>query len=1084
MKLHWIWAGVVCCTSLMERAHCAPSIGQDYYSLQIASAPDARGLEKVFGQYMFLPYVRIERRDALFVLRAGFWPDLSSARAALEPVVPQTGLLRVATYRPPAIIRKNWEATEPGEASVATTTLESPVQTVPRGGPNIASERPSSVLVERAEGESLRPFDAQDFALAFDVLVGAGDLRRAFEVAQKAVQSVPHDRAWRMRLAKVSQWVQRPDIMAEQWFALFQQGDHSPDTVAKVIEWAPLADRPLVALQAWAVYARMRTLSDAQWQDILALYESAAEPVQGSVFFAEQFKRTQRPLLLEYAARLAENAGDDPKAESLYLQRAGLEPFSLDSVLHAVVSLVRRGKMREALVVMQDYESRIPADALEYWRLLSQVAWELRDYDVARHGYERYARLPAAISSDWSRLIFLVRRQHPDRAADLAIEAYTRFGLTDQLLLGLGIYAELGDMVAQARVFAMLGERAELLAAKETRFLLLRSQFYQKQKNVQAAWGDLRRALDLAPDDGEVLLATVWFLIDFQRTADLSVFLRSYRAVAENQPFLWAGFAAANQLLERHREAAGWYDRIVKAKADDPLILLNYADARERMGQHGMADRLRRHAWLQLRSRYSDPGALRTLGQSSELLAFARLSLTNQPGDPGLGLVRQLVSQLRGLSAVEQDSQTVALVLGWAVVKEQFHNARSWMWRRYAQQSQSQAPLWGQSQVALKLDDRLAMEQLLLRSSDALPIYNRYDVAYAMGHRSQAIDIAFKGMEPQEDEPLYERYRQHVPLVANYIQFEGQAERGSEIDSNRLHFETRLAVTSQVFLFLSGSTQQQAGSDPIFAALAPGRDQLGRAEIQWMGPRGSTSVTLFHRDALSGWTGLRLDHSYQWDARLNLDTTLSYHAESLISQPMRVAGYEDTVSVNLSYALGRREYVRVAPRFSTYYTQFGDLLGSSQSLDVETGYRFRTEYPDWRVRAFAKYLQFSRVDTMDERSLTQLPVDVQTAVTTGSLDPVAYFIPDSSTRAGVCVDMGENLGGQNLQTNYSKAWRPFVNACLSHDTVAGPGFNAVIGVAGSVTGEDHLRMQWESTQAMAPAKGSANTLTLRYRHYY
>ena len=1006
MKHQWMFVGATFAASLTGGPHAAPLASNGYHSVQITIEPDARALEKPFGEHVSLPFVRTQ----------------------------QSLLLSVPSAKP--------------------------------------------------TNESLRAFDPQDYALAFDALLGAGDLQRAFDVAQKAVQSVPQDRAWRLRLAKVSQWTQHPQVMAEQWIALFQQGDHSPGTLAKVIELAPLADRPLLALQAWAIYAQQRSPSDAQWRDILALYESAAQPTSGSEFFAEQFKKNQHPLLLEYAARLAQNAGDDSRAETLYTQRAGMEPFSLDSVLRAVVSQVRRGKMREALALMESHEARIPADALEFWRLLGQVAWEMRDYDVARKGYARYARLPQADSSDWSRLIFLVRREHPGQAADLAMEAYKKFGLTDQLLLALGIYAELGDMATLARVFAALGDSAALLASKETRFLLLRAQFYQKRKDSQAAWGDLRRAMGIAPDDADVLLATLWFLIDSHRTADLAIFLRSHGAAAENQPSMWAGYAAANQLLERHREAVRWYDRLVKAKADDPLVLLNYADARERIGQHGMADRLRRHAWQQLKLRFPDPEALRAVGQSSELLAFARLSLLNQPADPGLALVRQLVSQMRGLSTGEQDSQTLALVLGWAIVKEQLPNARSWMWRRYSQQSLSQAPLWGQAQVALKLDDRPSMDALLLRSSGTLPIYNRYDIAYALGHRQQAIDIAFKGMVPQEDEPLYDRYRQHVPLVANYLQVDGQAERGNEMDSNRLHFETRLAINPRVFLILGGTTQQQAGKDPIFAALAPSHDQLGSAEIQWMGPRGSTSLTLFQRDALAGWTGLRWAHAYQWDARLNLDAVLSYHTASLISQPMRVAGYEDSLSANLSYSLGKREYVRLIPQFSRYYTQFGDFLGSGQSLDVEAGYRVRTEYPDWRVRGFARYLQFSRADAFDGASLARLPVDVQAGVSTGALYPVAYFIPDGSTRAGVCMDMGENLGGQNLQVTYSRAWRPFANACLSHDTVAGPGFNASLGLAGSITGEDHLRVQWDSTQAIAPSKGSANTLTLRYRHYY
>ena len=1070
MKHQGALVGVVLTAAITGVAHAAPAAGREFYSWQIASAPTTQALERAFGQHASMPFVRIEQRGSQYVLRAGFWPDLSTARSAVRQSATGVKMLRVATYRPDAIARKNWESLDSTNPPAARNAAES-------NAPNSSAQ---------TVGRGLRPYDPQDYVLAFDAFVAAGDLQRAFEVAQKAVLSVPHDRTWRMRLATISQWTQRPQVMAEQWIALFEQGDHSLGTAAKVIELAFLADRPLVALDAWSVYARNKSLTDAEWREVLTQYESAAQPARGSEFFAEQFKKNKNPLLLEYAAQLAGNAGDDARAEMLYAQRAELEPFSLDSVLRAVVNQVRRGRLQEALNLMKAHETRVPADALEFWRLLSQVAWELRDYDLARQGYERYARLPQAVSSDWSRLIFLVRRDHPGQAADLAIEAYKRFGAVDQLLLGLGIYAELGDIAAQARVFAMLGDNAAVLASTDTRFLMQRAQFYLKQKNTDAAWKDFRHAMGLAPQDVDVALANLWFLIDTQRTTELAAFLRSHAAMAQNQSALWTAYAAANQSLERHREAVLWYDRVVKSKAkvDDPMMLLNYADARERIGQHGVADRLRRHAWQQLKSRYPDPAAVRATGQSSELLTFARLSLLDRPGDPGLALVRRLVSESRTLPPESQDSQTLVLVLGWAILKEQFPNARSWMWRSYARQSMSQAPLWGQAQVASNLDDKQSMDALLLRRGEALPIYLRYDIAHALGHRQQALDIAFKGQMSQDDESLYDRYRQHAPLVANYLQTGVRAERGSEMDSNRFNFEARIAITAQMSVLVGGTTQQQSGKDPVFAALASSSAQLGSAEIQWTGQRGTTRLALLQSSALANWTGLRWGNSYQWDGKMNLETVLNYHAASSISQPMQVAGFEDSVSASLSYTMGKREFVRLTPQVARYYTQFGAALGNGQSLDVEAGYRFRTEYPDWRVRAFLQHVQLSRAKAIDDAELARLPEPVRIAVSTGAVDPLAYFIPQGSTRAGVCVDMGENLGGQNMQINYSRAWRPFVNVCMSQDTVGGPGFNASAGMAGSITGLDHVRLQWDSTQAAVPGKGSANALTLRYRHYF
>lgn len=931
--------------------------------------------------------------------------------------------------------------------------------------------------------ESLKPFDPQDFALAYDVLLGAGDLQRAFLVAQRAVQVLPNDRQWRRRLAQVSDWTQRPEVAAQQWLALFVQGDRAADTLQAVIRLAPFADQPLLALQAWQELAKRQPLTDAQWLDVFGLYEMAAEPAQGSKFFEDRFAESKKTNLLEFAARLAENAGDDARAQRLYSQRASMLPFSMDMVLRAVVHLVRSDKMQEALALLQAHQHQVPAQAIEYWRLLGQVAWDARDYGAAKTAYAQYADQSTATLADWSRLIFLVRQEHPAQAADLALQAYKRFGSVGQLLLSLGIYAELGDMAAQARVYAALSGLAKDALVKDTRFLMMRAQFYQRQKNTDLAWVDYRQALKQAPQDTDVVLGSLWFLIDVQRVDLLPALMREYAAQAAATPAFWQAYAAASQALERHREAVFWYAKAATQNANDPLMLLNYADALERTDQIGMADRMRRHAWLQLKQKYPQAQPAQATVQSSELLALARLRLMDQPGDPGLALVRQWVSQMRGLPDAPATEQTAVLVLGWAIVKEQFNNARTWMWLRYARQSQLAPPLWGDSQTALQLQETQTMDRLLMRHGEALPIYNRYDAAHELGHVQQAVDIAFKGMSQQDDEPLYDRYRQHVPGQANYVQLGLGVEHQGGLNSHGLRFETRLVISPKLHLTLSGSRQQQAGDDLVLQALVPATDRLASVQARWLGERGETSLTIARRDELNGLMSFRLQQSLQLGGRLGFEGTLDVRNEPTVSLPMQVAGYENSLYGTANYTLGKREYVRIAPRYSRYYTQFGDALGSGKMLDMEFGYRVRTEYPDWRLRAFLTRQLFTRSSPLSNASLARLP-GLQDAVSNETIDLLTYFIPESSSTLGACWGMGENLAGQNLQTTYSRAWRPFFDLCLNHNTLNGNGLNGTLGLAGSVTGEDHLLLQLQSSDGTQTGSPPTNSLAVRYRRYF
>lgn len=1081
----------------------SPVTGKDYYSLQIASSKDSQALEKIYQRYTQLPYVRVERRGALYVLRAGFWADQASARQAITEARVDLTLVRVAVFRPESIVQRNWTEQD-ALATAAPSPLPTPVNPAPASALAITltlQPDPRKHVQTTTNHDLMRPFDQEDFVLAYDVLLGSGDVERAFLVAQQAVQQVPSDKLWRRKLARVAEWTQRPLVAAEQWRTLYQQGDRAADTVMAVLRLAPLIDDAQLALQAWADRAKQAPLTLAQWKDIFDLYESAAEPVKGSLFFEAQFGKKPNPLFLEYAARLAENAGEDERASALYMQRAKLEPFSTALVLRAVVSLIRRDHMHEALGLMKTHEDKVAPAEADFWRLLSQLAWELRDSETAQGAYQRLTQTPQATSGDWSRLISLLQAQHPTQAAGLALEAYRRFGGQEQLLTSLELYAQTRDFQAQDRIFKSLTPESLAKAEQNLRFLLIRAQFQRHEKMPDLAWTDLRRALRQSPQDTDAILATLWFLIDEQRTADLSAALQQYMPQAIQNPVFWLAYAAANQVLDRHREAVTWYGREVRRNPDDSLMLLNYADALERSQRAGMAARVRQHAWLQLKQKFPHPPPLQNLSQNPELLSLVRLAIMNQPGDPGLQLVRQLASQMSSVSTEAPDEQTLALVLGWAIVKEQFANARAWMWLRYARQSQAAPPLWGDAQTALQLVETQTMDRLLTQHGPGLPIYSRYDTAYALGHVQQALDISFKGMTQQEnDEPLYDRFRQHAPQNANYIQLrvvsdelgstEQQGVRLGSVVSQGLQWEMRLVPNPKLQLIAGWSRMGQARDeappttepDAINTWAAPESDRLNRVEARWLGDRGESSLALFRRQELQGHTGLRLNQTLQWGGRISLEAGLDFRTDSTLSLPLQLAGYESGLHASLNYTLGKREYFRIAPRVTRYYTQFGDYLGSGRLLDLEAGYRIRTEYPDWRVRTFATYQRASHESGAGEGFKATLPQSMRN--NNPDFDAAAFFIPEGSTTWGACLGMGENLAGQNLQTMYSRAWRPFLDFCLSHNTGGSEGYTGSLGMAGSLTGEDHLSVQLQNSEGYVSGGGTTRSLAIRYRNYF
>jgi len=770
-----------------------------------------------------------------------------------------------------------------------------------------------------------------------------------------------------------------------------------------------------------------------------------------------------------------------------------------------VVFLLRKDRTREAYTLMQAHQAEVPAEALEFWRILAQTSWELAELGSAEAAYRKYLDgAKNATAADWSRLIALVRQRHPGEAAQLAMEVYRRYNNLDYLILALTIRTDANDVAAQSRIFASLSATERARAEEDNRFVLLRAQYYQRLGDEDRAWNDYRRALARAGDDTEITVPALWFLIDSHRNADLLAMVTRLGSKAQEDPAYWMAYAAAFHKLDRYREAIYWYRKEIARKPDDSLLALNYADALDRYQMAGMADRVRQHVWLRLRDQLPNAQPDVPMDADPELLALTRLALLNRPGDPALALVREVSARLRGLPTSTDDRETRTLILSWAVSTEQFHNARSWMWLRYAKSAAARIataqenfdprkadvrgtpPLWAEIQTALQLNDTQTMDRLLQTKADGLPIYNRYDTAYNLEHWNQALDLAFRGLERNEaDEELYDRFRLHAPLHTNYLQARISRDAFGGLDSSSMQIEGRYILFRKLHIRAGFSRALQASGEDDLTPLIPRSDRLTSLEARWVrNEETETALAIFRRNEAAAQTGWRVSHSGRLPARLSFDSAIERHGNATESIPLRVAGSVDSVRFGLNYNIGKREYLRIAPQLDRYHTQWGDYLGSAKRLDFEVGYRIRTEYPDLRVRAFAARQVVNRDGSVSANTIARLPQTVRDSIADGSIDALRYFLPDGSTTTGVCLGGGENLAGGNLQEVYTRAWRPFFEACQQHNTLNGAGYIGLLGFAGSVTGPDHLSVRLETSRGGTGTGAFSRTLALRYRYYF
>lgn len=977
--------------------------------------------------------------------------------------------------------------------------------------PPVASGKvPNSATQSSSRGDVvLRAYDPEDYRLAYDVFVGANDLANALRVAQEAVRQKPNDPYWHLRLARVAEWNGQTELAWEHRLWLYRHGQADRETREALLRLGLAYGTPEMMLDLWLEEARRRDLSATQWENLYQLFESSGRPAEGSRFFERQYRRIGEVRFLSWAAVLAERAGLDEDALRLHLERASLEPFSASAVLSAVNFLVRRDRLAEAHTLLESYSSRIPDEEYEYWRTLGDIAWELVDIESATRAYQRYLRKDNADSFLWSRLIYLVEYKDPREAGLLALSVYRRLGELDHVMLALELLAAPELTSAQAEVFAAI--RAKDLPTLESnpRFLLLRATHEQRRQRPIAAWRDLERALTLAPDDDAVASAVLWFLIDRREADRLQPLLSKWRMRAENTPALWLPFAAAFHVLDRYREAAPWYRKAIELHPHDMLLLLNYADLVERLQQPGMAQRMRRHAWLELRKRKALEALVTSASlsisrplfesrkrlvqdglapveiSSSELLAVARLFILDRPGDPAMHLVQRVANRLRDLDTDgAANEQANELILAWAIGSGQFLNARSWLWLNYLRHHQT-APGWAESQTALQLNDTTTIARLLETRSDAMPIYNRYDSAYTLEHWQQALDIAFHGMEKNPvDEELHERYRIHAPLHSNFLYLDWESERLGDYHVRTIEKKVHLHITPRLALDVDLAGARQFTREATLDALAPNKEQRYGIAAHWRGTRGDTNLAWWRQETLANLSGWRISQNWRWNRHLTLAATMEKNAAATDTLPLRVAGKQSGLRLDVAYALAKRESVNLGLRLTDYATQFGDSLGTGLLWELGFTHRVRTEYPDWYFRGTMSSIRYRYESQPGDRVLAALPPEIRSAVSLVELDPIRYFLPESNKTFRFCFGMGENLAGQNLRSVYSRGWRHYYELCVTNNNVAGRGYSLDLGLVGSLSGEDHVFLGLTQSSGGVGIQTTNRHWKFGYRHYF
>ncbi len=921
------------------------------------------------------------------------------------------------------------------------------------------------------EHPALRPYDEKIYTLAYEVFLANRNLKDAYRIAKAAVAARPDDHAWLQRLAQVAEWGGKPEEALATWKRLAYE-DNLAEAWQGVLRLAPGLKDDEALLAAWKHEAVTRPLTPAEWDFLIAAFESRGDP-GGAIALLRRVANGDAALL-ERLAALDERADrlDDAIAAYAVLER---RPGVTTPVLvRYAVALLARDRQEEALAMLLRHRDKAAESEGEYWGLLGEMGWRLQQDEAAEYAYRKLTAGSGekADATAYERLLALLKERYPDEALVLAERGAARFGTPDLVLSALELAWGRQNLSAMARVFGAIPREARSRIEGTAYYWTLRAQYRQARGEKELAMRNYRRAISLAPADSGILAAYLWLLVEMQDGDRLRVWLSRVDGRLGKEEELSKVAAAAYLALGRADRALPLMEREARQQKNDYLWQLGYADALEQAGRGNQAWKARYRAWRELRASLAKGGAAR--GPDKRLPAYVQLAARFAPADDSLAALRLLLRQDSPAADKGEQGETAAqakeLALSWALSQERSEAAKAWLWRNYARNLA--APRWAAVSLALKDNDLDTLERLFEQGGGlGIPRFDRVEAARSLGRVREAQSLAFASLDyAPDDDQAHEVFANLVMDTASSLQGEVRPFRRGVLSGVERTLTLGWWVSPVLKVEPSATVVHQGSDDETALPGVPAVDRRSGVRLTYRGAGGEWSARLGRRTAVDTFTEAQAGFSSPDRAGFQWSAALRHNAMASETSALRVGGMKDQAEGNVNYAFSGREYLRTRLWKARYYSQWRDYLAQGHGLDWEVGHRFRLEYPDLSLRLGGAAQHFKR-DGAGDALLARL-------VPGGTAPSAEVFLPENYQYYGVSLGYGDYY-----RDHYSRKLRSFASVGFGHNTLTGAAHNLSIGATTSVIGKDRFTFGYDNAKGGTGTGDTLWELWLQYEYF-
>lgn len=894
------------------------------------------------------------------------------------------------------------------------------------------------------------PYDERYYNEGYQVLVAAGSLARAREVAENALYWRPNDRRWLERLATVAGWQGDAEAALAAWQRLAER--HNDDHAwNQVLRLAPLTFNDELVLKARRRLLERQPTNEQLIGAVAAEYESLGRADEGLAFLTQWYQRHPSPALLRDMQRLAENIGADQRAIRYYhdyMDRYGVDP---EMALRAADLAWLRGDRGSAYQRLQGDAATLEYDP-RLTRRLALMASDLGDWDAALAHLQRLTEAGDLTRPEGYRYLTLARYRAPERLTAI-YRALWRGSGEPQFALGmLYQYQSEGDRAALTAFFDTLTAEQWSAFQRQPEFLRLYATYLYNGGDPRGARDTLARALALAPDDRETRLAWLWLLITLGDDTALAETVRRWEPALRDQRAFWPPLAAAYMALDRPVRALRYETRMLVDNRDDWQRRWAYAQTLLAAGHEDQAWPVLRDLWRHPPEQVDAADQALYDGMRSALvLRFAG-------GD------QQLRFQQRELARTpaSRRAQRAEWLAQWAIGINAPELARLWYLRAANQAGPgsrlSRAMLDGDhAQVAELRDnrgDRLTAGERL--QADTMLGRDRRAAAQLAEQQRHAPALA--NSNPQQEALL-------LPAAQSTALAAEQRRLGAlEVDS--LAVTQTLPLKERWSLDLDLQRRRFTSNDSNLLAVNETERRYGVALARrgaWLDTRlriGQRSLFGYRNTdlavTLEGRPGARWGWlwSYQWQA-----------ASDETSQ-LLLGGQRTGQQLELYWTPASNWRTSVSWSGYDYESLDQDPLGQGNLISAQVTWRpwLSRFSPGVRLRHSRGRFDDQRplgaeIDVMQPDNIAAVPEDYYESEIS-----LLFGLPEPHTRAHRLQGWGE-LG-------------------MVQNSISGQGFTARVGLQGPLLGRDAWRLYLERSLNTGGAEEDSQRLGLDYRFYY